>query len=343
MWRHLKSSFPTPLAAAALALCVALPAQAQDWAGRARLQGIVKDEQGKPITGARVTLRFGAGKVDAAKPGPRQATTDKSGRWMAGGLADGAWGVLIEADGFIASEGQVTANETGPPAPAVVVTLRTLTKEQQEAQAQASAPKQPSKTSLANQSIVKGKELMDQQKYAEARAEYQKALELVDAPNQIGLLRAIASTYYKESVDAKTKEQKAQKIDQAVAALKQALAIKPDDVDSMQLLVNLLVSSGREAEAKPYIAQLPAEKVDPDMMLNVGIKYFNAKQLDKALAEFNQVIEKKPEVPDSYYYRALVYLNLGKTAEAKADFKKLLELDPNHKYAKEAKEYLSSL
>jgi tetratricopeptide (TPR) repeat protein len=343
MWRMFRSSFLGLFAAVVVALGVAPPAHAQDWAGRARLQGIVKDDQGKPVQGAKITLRFGTGKVDAAKPGPPQATTDKNGRWMVGGLADGAWGVLMEAEGFVASEGQITANETGPPAQAVVVTLRKLTQEQKDSQAQAAAPKQPSKTAVANQSIVKGNELLSQQKYADARAEYQKAVELLDPPNQIPLLRAIATTYYKESVEAKTKEEKTQKVDQAVAALKQTLVIKPDDTDSMQLLVNLLVSSGREAEAKPYIAQLPAEKVDPDMMLNVGIKYYNAKQLDKALAEFSQVIEKRPELPDSYYYRGLVYLNLGKTAQAKADFKKLLEIDPNHKYAKEAKEYLSSL
>jgi len=46
---------------------------------------------------------------------------------------------------------------------------------------------------------------------------------------------------------------------------------------------------------------------------------------------------------EAYYYRGLVFLNKGKTAEAKADFKKLLEIDPKNKFAKEAQDYLKSL
>jgi tetratricopeptide (TPR) repeat protein len=325
-----------PVALAVLAVACALPLLAQDWVGHGRVQGIVKDEAGKPIAGAKVTLRPGSTGVDPANPGPPSLTTDKNGRWTMLGLGGGPWGVLIEADGYITSEGKINVEEEGPPAPAVPVTLKALSKEQKE-------PAKPSKAQIANESITKGNDLLNQQKYAEARAEYQKALEQVDPPNQAGILRGIASTYYKESTEAKTKEEKNQKVDLAVAALKQALDLKPGDPDTLQLLVNLLVTSGRDADAKVYIAQLPADKVDPDMMLNIGIKAYNAKQLPKALDSFNQVITIKPELPEPYYYRGLVYLQMGKTAEAKADFKKLLELDPNSKFAKEAQEYLKDL
>jgi tetratricopeptide (TPR) repeat protein len=325
-----------PVALAVLAVACALPLLAQDWVGHGRVQGIVKDEAGKPIAGAKVTLRPGSTGVDPANPGPPPLTTDKNGRWTMLGLGGGPWGVLIEADGYITSEGKINVEEEGPPAPAVPVTLKALSKEQKE-------PAKPSKAQIANESITKGNDLLNQQKYAEARAEYQKALEQVDPANQAGILRGIASTYYKESTEAKTKEEKNQKVDLAVAALKQALDLKPGDPDTLQLLVNLLVTSGRDADAKVYIAQLPADKVDPDMMLNIGIKAYNAKQLPKALDSFNQVITIKPELPEPYYYRGLVYLQMGKTAEAKADFKKLLELDPNSKFAKEAQEYLKDL
>jgi tetratricopeptide (TPR) repeat protein len=326
----------------ALVLVCASPVLGQDWAGHGRAQGIVKDPQGKPVVGAKVTLRKGSGRVEADKPGPPALKTDKSGRWSTLGLADGAWGVLIEADGFITSEGQIQVSETGPPQPPIIISLKSGSSA--PAAAESKEPPKPSKTSLANQSIVKGNELLNQQKYAEARAEYAKALELIEKPaDKPQLLRAVASTYYKESTEAKSKDEKAQKVDLAVVELKQALEIQPDDADTMQLMVNLLVSVGRDAEAQTYIAKMPAGKVDPDTMLNIGIKYYNAKQLDKALDEFTQVIALNPNLPDPYYYRALVYLNLGKTPEAKADFKKLLEIDPNNKNAKEAKEFLSSL
>ncbi len=328
----------------ALVLVCASPLAAQDWAGRGRAQGIVKDAQGNPVAGAKVTLRPGTGRVEPDKPGPPSMKTDKSGRWSILGLSDGNWGVLIEADGFIASEGQINVVGSGPPAPPVVINLKPATGGGTAAPGGKQEPPKPSKTSLANQSIVKGNELLNEQKYAEARAEYQKALELIEKPaDKPQLLRAVASTYYKESSEAKSKDEKAQKVDLAVVELKKALEIQPDDPETMQLLINLLVSVGRDAEAQTYIAKMPAGKVDPDTMLNIGIKYYNGKQLDKALDEFTQVITANPNLPDPYYYRGLVYLNLGKTAEAKADFKKLLEIDPNNKNAKEAKEFLSSL
>jgi Tfp pilus assembly protein PilF len=330
------SRYIKPAVLAVVAFAFVAPLLAQDWIGRGRLQGIVKDEQGKPVVGAKVTLRPGNTGVDPANSGPPTIVTDKDGRWTKLGLAGGPWSVLIEGEGFIASEGRLNVGEEGPPAPPVVITLRALSKAQAE-------PAKPSKTQIANQTIVKGNELLAQQKYAEARAEYQKALELLDAPNQPTILRGIATTYYKESTEAKTKEARVQKEDLAIASLKQALDLKPDDLETLQLLVNLEVTAGHDAEAKIYMAKLPADKVDTDMLLNMGIKAYNAKQFDKALEQFNQVVTAKPELPEPYYYRGLVYLSMGKVPEAKADFKKLIELDPQNKYAKEAQGYLKDL
>jgi predicted negative regulator of RcsB-dependent stress response len=330
----------------AVVLAAALPLAAQDWKGHGRAQGIIKDEQGQPVAGAKVTLRRGKGRVEGSNPGPAIIATDKGGKWAILGLAGGPWGVLIEADGFIPSEGQIQVEEGGPPAPPVTITLKRLSKEQQQAAQPAS--KEPTKGALAREAITKGNDLLQQQKYAEARAEYQKAMDLLEGPTALELkpsmLRTIASTYFKESAEAKSKQEKAQKLDQAIAALKQALEVKPDDPETLQLLVDLLVDAGHETEAQTYMAKLPAgTKVAPDTMINIGIRYFNDKHYDKALAQFNKIAEQTPELADTYYYRGLVYLNMNKIADAKADFKKLLALDPNHKYAKEARDYLNAL
>ena len=339
--------FPTakPAAVLVLALAWALPVAAQDWKGHGRAQGIIKDEQGKPVAGAKVTLRRGKARVESSNPGPEVIVTDKGGKWAILGLAGGPWGVLIEADGFIPSEGQIQIEEGGSPAPPVVITLKRPSKEQAQA---TQAAKEPTTGALAKEAITRGNDLLQQQKYAGARAEYQKSLELLEGPAALevkpSILRTSASTYFKESAEAKSKQEKAQKLDQAIATLKQALEIKPDDPETLQLLVDLLVDAGRETEAQTYMAKLPAgTKVAPDTMINIGIRYFNDKQYDKALAQFNKIAEQSPELPDTYYYRGLVYLNKNKIAEAKADFKKLLALDPNHKYAKEARDYLNAL
>ncbi len=311
----------------ALLLVASVPVWSQAWAGRGRLQGTVKDESGKPMEGAKVTLRKGTDRVEAATDGPPSLTTDKNGKWSTLGLAQGPWGILIEKDGFIPSEGQVNVNEFGPAQPINIV-LKVIPKEVIEKAEQESAAGQ------AKAAIERGNALLAEAKYAEARAAYQEGMaKLEDTTVHPAILRAVADTYYREN-----------KIDQAIETLKQALALAPDDVDSLRLITTILVSAGREAEAQSYMAKLPAgTKMDPNTILNLGIKAFNEGKMDQALAEFDRVVKENPELPDAYYYRALVYLNQDKKAPAKADLQKLLQLDPSSKYANDAKAMLKDL
>ena len=83
--------------------------------------------------------------------------------------------------------------------------------------------------------------------------------------------------------------------------------------------------------------------VDGVIITDMGIKAFNANQMDKAFGYFDQVVKDYPERSDAYYYRGLVYLNRGKHAEAKADFQKVLQLDPNGKFADDAKAFLKDI
>ncbi|HEV2856078.1 MAG TPA: tetratricopeptide repeat protein [Thermoanaerobaculia bacterium] len=317
----------------AFLVAASVPAWSQSWAGRGRLQGQVRDESGKPIQGATVTLRQGTDRVDPKAEGPATIKTDKNGKWSILGLTSGAWGVLIEKEGYIPSEGQVSVNEFAVAQP-VPVTLKVIPKEVvQQAEKESSAGQ-------AKASIERGNALLAEGKYADARAAYQEGMaklqeqkETQDPVVLVSIQRAIADTYHKEG-----------KVDQAVDALKQTLTLAPDDPVTLQLLVNLLVGAGRESEAQTYMAKLPqGTKVDANTLLNIGIKSFNDGKMDQALGQFDRVVKENPDLPDAYYYRALVYLNQDKKTEAKADLQKLLQLDPNNKYAKDAKEFLKDL
>jgi Flp pilus assembly protein TadD len=316
---------------AAVLLLVGLPLRAQSWAGHGRLQGIVTDSQGKPIQGAKITLLQGEG--DQAK-GPKPIYTDKAGKWAVLGLAGGQWRILIDKEGYVPSEGRSPVIEGGVGVPQPIrVQLRELTKEQVQAAQQAAEKKAgPSGTEIKGW-IEEGNRLLQEQKYADARAQYEKALAQLDKANQAPVLRGVAVTYYAEK-----------KLPQAIDALKQAEALAPDDPQVLQLLVNWLVEAGHEDEAKTYMAKLPqGTTVDANTVLNLGIKAYNEKKLDEAARDFDRVVSEHPELPDAYYYRGLVYLAQNKVKEAKADFQKLLELAPNHPKAAEVKEYLKSL
>jgi len=339
--------------ALAVLACLSAPLLAQEWAGRGRIQGTIKDENGKPVEGALVTLRKDADHVDAKTPGPAPIKTDAKGRWSMLGLAGGNWAVLIEKEGFISSEGAVQVSEFGP-APPVNVTLRTVPKEQIEAaqkQAEQASAGGQAKAALdkANQLLTEAQaapEAQKKQKMTEARTAYQEGLDKLGAikaekPEQqaaidttkLSVLQTMAGIDYEIG-----------QTDDAIAKLKQVLAAKPGDPAVLQLMIDMLVQAGREDEAKQYMAQMPAgAKMDAETVLNMGIKAFNANQMDKAFGYFDQVVKEHPERSDAYYYRGLVYLNRGKHAEAKADFQKVLQLDPNGKFADDAKAFLKDI
>jgi tetratricopeptide (TPR) repeat protein len=314
-----------------LLVVIGVPVWGQSWAGRGRLQGTVKDEAGKPIEGAKITLRMGNDRVDPKADGPKSITTDKSGKWSVLGLAGGSWGILIEKEGYMVSEGQVKVNEYAIAQP-LNVALKVPPKEvlQQAQEAQKDSP-----AALAKAALERANGLLTQGKYADARTAYQEGMaKLEDKSLHPAIYRAIADTYYREN---KSKE--------AIEALKQSLEIEePDDPATLQLIANLLIADNREDEAKQYIAKLPqGTKMDPAAILNLGIKAFNENKMDEAMTHFNRVVTDNPDLAEVYYYRALVYMNQNKNDQAKADLQKLIQLDPNNKFAKDAKEFLKDL
>ncbi|HSG39347.1 MAG TPA: tetratricopeptide repeat protein [Thermoanaerobaculia bacterium] len=310
-----------------LLLVVSVPVWGQAWAGRGRLQGTVKDESGKPVEGARITLRKGNDRVDPKADGPKTITTDKNGKWSILGLAGGTWGILIEKEGLMTSEGQAPVNEFAVAQPINIV-LKAPPKEViQKAQEESAAGQAKAALERANALLAQGK-------YAEARASYEEGMaKLEDQSLHPAIYRAIADSWYKEG-----------KADQAIASLKKSLEYAPDDAATLQLLVNLLVAEDREDEAKVYMAKLPqGATVDPNTILNLGIKEFNSGNMDQAMTHFDRAVRENPSLAEAYYFRALVYMNQQKNAEARADLEKLIQLDPDNQYAKDAREFLKDL
>ena len=66
-------------------------------------------------------------------------------------------------------------------------------------------------------------------------------------------------------------------------------------------------------------------------------------EIDTADDGFRRAVKENPSLADAYYYRALVYLNQDKKADARADLQKILDLDPENRYAKDAREMLKDL
>ncbi|PWB68591.1 MAG: hypothetical protein C3F15_16145 [Holophagae bacterium] len=57
----------------------------------------------------------------------------------------------------------------------------------------------------------------------------------------------------------------------------------------------------------------------------------------------DRAIRDAPEDALSHYYRGLTELSLGDNDAARADLERSLELDPNHREAANARDFLSQL
>ena len=328
------------------ALCTAIlilvftavgPAFAQDWKGRGRVRGKVVNAQGEPIENAKITILFRGQKGE----GPDPVATDDEGRWAYMGLSSAPYTVIVEAEGYAPSEGEVRVNEYSPMGTRPVeVTLRELTAQETGSEG----------GDRLNQLLVEANALAQEGQNEEARKRYQEILAEVDNDKEKWQLeRAIASTYIQggQAAEGRALFEKLlpgatdpaeqvqmlqtiartyymeENIDQSVATLERALVIQPDDVASLRLIVDILVAAGREVDAEPYMARLPeGEKIDPNAMLNLGITAYNGGEIETALEKFLKVVADYPDNANAHYYLGLVYLNQQKNAEALAAFER---------------------
>ncbi|HEX6640324.1 MAG TPA: tetratricopeptide repeat protein, partial [Thermoanaerobaculia bacterium] len=110
------------------------------------------------------------------------------------------------------------------------------------------------------------------------------------------------------------------------------------------LLVNLYLESGKLNEGKALLEKLPEWAVsDPTVYLNVGILFLNKDSAGDAVVYFDKAIALDATKAEGYYYRGLAQLQLKKSAEAKADFTKVVELAPDSAEAKDARQLLAGL
>ena len=178
--------------AAAVALLCASGAYAQDWRGMGRLAGRVIDESGAPIEGAVVK-----GHRADSQGGP-ETKSNKKGEWTLAGIANGQWDVDIEKQGFEPFKTSVSVAEASMNPP-IAIKLK-------------KAAVDPN--AKVRDDLAKAASLMQEQKYADARAIYQDIL--AKNPEAYQVEPFIARTYYAEH-----------QIDPAIEHLRNAVGRRP--------------------------------------------------------------------------------------------------------------------
>lgn len=289
--------------------------------GKARLQGIVTEQgSGKAVEGATVTVAPSDGST-----APIVVKTNSKGRWSALGLTGGQWNVDIEAQGYEVSRGAVSVSEVQM-VPPIKTELAPVVQQEETATVE---------TGGVPQEIVDavnlGQELMAAEKYTEAIVELEKALPAL--PDNMGLKQVLAQASYKTG-DLK----------KAIEMLEVVTASPESNSGIVLLLTNLYLENNQLDEAKARLATLPADAItDPTVYMNIGILFLNKNNPAEAVTYLTSAVDMDMTRADTLYYRGLAYLQQKKTAEAKADFEKVLALAPDSPEGRDAKQLIDSM
>lgn len=281
-----------------VALLHATGVSAQEWRGMGRVGGKVVDEAGKPVAGVTVKAMMSR----AGNRGP-ESTSNAKGEWAVGGIAGGEWAIDFAKDGYETKRITVSVMESGRIPPMTIPLKR-----------KAASMADPN-IEIRDQ-LKQAAGLMNAKQFADARTIYEALSAKYPDVKQFRPL--VARSYYGEGNKAA-----------AIDHLRRALAQDPGNVEVTLLLGNTLMEEGKTDEARQILSSIDESKVtEPTVFLNTGIALLNDKKGVEAAAWFDKAIARFPEHPDSYYYRGISSMSLGKTAEAKADLEKYVSLAP---------------
>ena len=280
--------------------------------GDGRLAGKVVDDQGQPVQDVQVKATM-KGQTQAM-----QGKTNKKGEWVINGLAGGEWDLEFTKQGLDTQTGSVTVDESGR-TPTITVTM----------------PKHVERVDPAvelNAAAQKGTELLQQQKYVEARKVFEDLLAKYPDIHQLHVY--IAQTYAGEN-----------NIDKAIEHMKIASDKDPANAELKLVLADLMMEKGDKAGALEIMKSVDLTKIkNPLPLINASISLINEKRTDEALDILNKVAAQFPAQAETYYYRGRAYVAANKNAEAKADLEKFVSMAaPDARELPDAKKILEQL
>lgn len=269
--------FPRRIAVLALLVSVVSAvfgeaALAQPWQGFGRAQGVVRDSHGSPLEAARVTLRLDSDPEE----GPASTFTDQRGRWALIGLAGGRWRLTIEREGYDAVSGWLQVAAEGP-SPSSDVQMHALS--------EVLPLGAESNPRVVYDWLGKGNALLDQGKAAEARAEYLKAVKVLDSEQLAPIWSAIARTYYLEKDH-----------DRALVALKRAVLAAPAEAEARRLLIELASGLARSPEATEWLARLDREGSEA-LAEELGPVFRQSPEAQAYWVELERMLAAPPDPP----------------------------------------------
>jgi len=315
-----------------LVLATALaPAQAD--LGRIRLTGTVKAEDGSPIAGAKVVLRFLESERAVSRTSPRtlsnpetaafETATNKKGLWTYAGLAAGRWEITATADGYNSALRTCKVLELAD-APRVDLVLEKLAK--------------GASATLAPGLLESADDLAFKKDYDGAIALYRQYLEI--DPDAVMVLSAIGDCLLDKG-----------DLEAALAQFQTVIDRTSKDPRETPLAARALARLGechmkrgdKDEAVKSWRSSLALLPLDAEVPFNLAEVLFADRKLDQAGRYYRIAAELSPGWADPHYKLGLVYMGLEDFDRARQSFRKVVELDPYTPLAYQARDMLKGL
>ena len=300
--------------------------RAQGGRGKGRVQGLVLDEAGNPIAGAKVLLE-----LMAKEPAQREAKTDKAGEWAMVDLGSGNWHVTVSFEGFIPTTTTTFISQLQKN-PKVVLKLK---KPQIDKDAvitdEASLAYIEQATKLFNEKQYDQSLAILEQFLAQNPKAYQVQLLIGDCYREKGELDKAIEVYSRALEEAKADAKTGQMVTAKAAAAIGDCYVRKNDIANAQIYFKQAVDTSPDNETIAY---------------TVGEVFFSNQKLDEAIQYFTKATEIKPDWPPPYHKLGLVYLNKMEYDKAKEYFAKFLTLEPEGELAAQVKgiiDYLDTI
>jgi len=292
---------------AVLVLAILLTAQ---HAGKAKMKGVVTDEQGQPLEKVKIKLFSENGQSGF------EVESEKDGSWKAFWIRGGVWDIDFIKIGFEPKRISISLDESGKMFD-VPIRLKKmqgvmLTKELMD-------------------ELEKGNQLFNQQKYDEALAVFIKMI--TENPEAYIIHMNIGNCHFEKK-----------EYDQAIASFMKVLETEKDHIKAVISIANSYSNKGDQEKALEWYGKLSLDKIDDaDAIFNIGVNFLNKGDMAASITYFKRSVELKPEFLEGWFQLGVAYTAVSNYPEAKAAFENYLKYDPNSERAAQVREIMKSL
>jgi tetratricopeptide (TPR) repeat protein len=299
------------------------PAAAQGGRGKGRVQGLVLDEAGTPIAGAKVLME-----LLSKETAERVETTDKDGEWAMIDLGSGNWRLTVSFEGYIPTTTTVFISQLQKN-PKVILKLK---KPEIDKDAvitdEASLAYIEQATKLFNEKQYDQALVILEQFLAQNPKAYQVQLLIGDCYREKGEVDKAIEIYNKAVEEAKADEKMGRQVTAKGLAAIGDCYVRKNDIANAQVFFKQSIDTNPDNETLAY---------------TVGEVFFSNQKLDEAIQYFTKATEIKPDWAPPYHKLGLVYLNKTDYDKAKENFAKFLTLEPEGELAAQVKSILEYL